>query len=31
MTHPAARDAIHCAALVDRFIQNLRRVLGYEA
>jgi hypothetical protein len=27
----AARDAIHFAALVDRFIQNLRRVLGYEA
>ena len=26
----AARDAIHFAALVDRFIQNLRRVLGYE-
>jgi hypothetical protein len=27
----AARDAIHFAALVDRFIQNLRRVLGYDA
>jgi hypothetical protein len=27
----AARDAIHVAALFDRFIQNLRRVLGYEA
>jgi Replication initiator protein, pSAM2 len=27
----AARDALHFAALVDRFIQNLRRVLGYEA
>ena len=27
----AARDAIHFAALFDRFIQNLRRVLGYEA
>ncbi len=27
----AARDAIHFAALSDRFIQNLRRVLGYEA
>ena len=27
----AARDAIHFAALMDRFIQNLRRVLGYEA
>ena len=27
----AARDAIHFAALLDRFIQNLRRVLGYEA
>jgi hypothetical protein len=27
----AARDAIHFPALVDRFIQNLRRVLGYEA
>jgi hypothetical protein len=26
----AARDAIHFAALFDRFIQNLRRVLGYE-
>ncbi|SLF21681.1 Uncharacterised protein [Mycobacteroides abscessus subsp. bolletii] len=26
----AARDAIHFAALVDRFIQNLRRVLGWE-
>jgi hypothetical protein len=26
----AARDAIHFAALVDRFIQNLRRFLGYE-
>jgi hypothetical protein len=27
----AARDALHFAALVDRFIQNMRRVLGYEA
>jgi hypothetical protein len=27
----AARDAIHFAALFDRFVQNLRRVLGYEA
>jgi Replication initiator protein, pSAM2 len=27
----AARDAIHFAALFDRFIQNLRRVLGHEA
>ena len=27
----AARDAIHFAALFDRFIQNLRRALGYEA
>jgi hypothetical protein len=27
----AARDALHFAALADRFIQNLRRVLGYEA
>ena len=27
----AVRDAIHFAALFDRFIQNLRRVLGYEA
>jgi hypothetical protein len=27
----AARDAIHFAALFDRFIQNLRWVLGYEA
>ena len=27
----AARDAIHFASLLDRFIQNLRRVLGYEA
>jgi hypothetical protein len=26
----AARDALHFAALVDRFIQNLRRVLGYD-
>ncbi len=26
----AARDAIHFAALVDRLIQNLRRVLGWE-
>jgi hypothetical protein len=26
----AARDALHFAALFDRFIQNLRRVLGYE-
>ncbi|OLT77792.1 replication initiator protein [Mycobacteroides abscessus subsp. abscessus] len=26
----AARDSIHFAALVDRFIQNLRRVLGWE-
>jgi hypothetical protein len=26
----AARDALHFAALVDRFIQNLRRFLGYE-
>jgi hypothetical protein len=27
----AARDALHFAALADRFIQNLRRALGYEA
>ena len=27
----AARDALHFSALADRFIQNLRRVLGYEA
>jgi hypothetical protein len=27
----AARDALHFAALTDRFIQNLRRVLGYDA
>ena len=27
----AARDAIHFSALFDRFIQNMRRVLGYEA
>jgi hypothetical protein len=27
----AARDAIHFASLFDRFIQNLRRVLGSEA
>ena len=27
----AARDAIHFASLLDRFIQNLRRVLGYDA
>jgi hypothetical protein len=26
-----ARDALHFSALVDRFIQNLRRVLGYDA
>ena len=26
----AARDAIHFAALLDRFIQNLRRFLGYD-
>lgn len=26
----AARDSIHFAALVDRFMQNLRRVLGWE-
>lgn len=26
----AARDSIHFAALVDRFVQNLRRVLGWE-
>jgi hypothetical protein len=26
----AARDALHFAALVDRFIQNLRRFLGYK-
>jgi hypothetical protein len=26
----AARDALHFAALFDRFIQNLRRFLGYE-
>ncbi len=27
----AARDALHFPALVDRFIQNLRRTLGYDA
>jgi hypothetical protein len=27
----AARDALHFAALFDRFIQNLRRYLGYDA
>ena len=27
----AARGALHFSALVDRFIQNLRRVLGYDA
>jgi hypothetical protein len=27
----AARDALHFSALVDRFIQNLRRTLGYDA
>jgi hypothetical protein len=27
----AARDALHFSALADRFIQNLRRVLGYDA
>jgi len=27
----AARDALHFAALADRFIQNLRRTLGYDA
>ena len=26
----AARDAIHFSALVDRLMQNLRRVLGWE-
>jgi hypothetical protein len=26
----AARDALHFAALFDRFVQNLRRVLGYD-
>jgi hypothetical protein len=26
----AARDALHFASLFDRFIQNLRRVLGYD-
>ena len=26
----AARDALHFAALFDRFIQNLRRFLGYD-
>jgi hypothetical protein len=26
----AARDALHFAALFDRFIQNLRRLVGYE-
>jgi len=26
----AARDALHFAALFDRFMQNLRRVLGYD-
>ena len=28
--HPAARDALHFAALFDRFIQNLRRFVGYD-
>jgi Replication initiator protein, pSAM2/FtsK/SpoIIIE family len=27
----AARDALHFSALADRFIQNLRRTLGYDA
>ena len=27
----AARDALHFSALTDRFIQNLRRTLGYDA
>jgi hypothetical protein len=27
----AARDALHFSALVDRFIKNLRRTLGYDA
>jgi hypothetical protein len=27
----AARDALHFAALTDRFIQNLRRTFGYDA
>ncbi len=27
----AARDALHFAALFDRFVQNLRRFLGYDA
>src|SRR5262249_59071821 len=26
----AARDALHFAALFDRFVQNLRRFLGYD-
>jgi hypothetical protein len=26
----AARDALHFAALFDRFIQNLRRYVGYD-
>ena len=30
-TVTTTRDALHFAALVDRFIQNLRRALGYEA
>ena len=29
-TPRAARDALHFAALFDRFIQNLRRFLGYD-
>ena len=29
-TRRAARDALHFAALFDRFIQNLRRFLGYD-
>ena len=31
MTTSGRRGRIHFAALFDRFIQNLRRVLGYEA
>jgi hypothetical protein len=28
--HPGGRDALHFAALFDRFVQNLRRFLGYD-
>jgi hypothetical protein len=30
LEHGRGRDALHFAALFDRFIQNLRRILGYD-